>query len=286
MDRSGVTEREESVADGAVAEPWGKAFEDRFVMTNTVLLCTVGSSAHGLALEGTDDRDEMGILIEPAQYIIGLKHFEQKITRTKPEGVRSGPGDLDQTIYSARKWCRLALGGNPSVLLLLFAEPKFCTGPAKRLRDNTHWFAARSAGKPFLGYMTQQRQRLVGERGQMNVKRPELVEKYGYDTKYAMHMLRLGFQGIEFLETGRITLPMPRTDREWVMSVRRGEIDLNEVLTKAGELEQLVKDLLETSPLPEKPDYESVDRWLIEAYEDHWHRWPYGSTAVVGGVMR
>ena len=31
-----------------------------------------------------------------------------------------GLGDLDVVIYSARKWARLALSGNPSVLLLLF----------------------------------------------------------------------------------------------------------------------------------------------------------------------
>src|SRR5688572_31106775 len=38
--------------------------------------------------------------------------------------------------------------------------------------------------------------------------RPELEEMYGFDTKYAMHMLRLGFQGVELLTTGRLNLPM------------------------------------------------------------------------------
>jgi uncharacterized protein len=33
---------------------------------------------------------------------------------------RSGAGDLDVIIYSARKWARLALAGNPTVLLVLF----------------------------------------------------------------------------------------------------------------------------------------------------------------------
>ena len=36
--------------------------------------------------------------------------------RTQPEGVRSGPGDLDLIVYSLRKWMRLALTGNPTVL--------------------------------------------------------------------------------------------------------------------------------------------------------------------------
>lgn len=244
--------------------------EDFPLPENTILLAMVGSSAHGLALEGTDDRDEMGVCIEDAEHVIGLKHFEQKITRSKPEGVRSEHGDLDRTVYSLRKYCRLALSGNPSVLALLFSDPIHEVRIGWELRENAHWFAARSAGKAFLGYMTQQRQRLVGERGQMNVKRPELVDKYGYDTKYAMHMLRLGFQGVEFLSTGRLTLPMPDKERGLVMSVRRGEVDINDVLTAAGELEQEVSDLLDTSPLPPGPDYDAVNSWLVSAYQRTW----------------
>lgn len=265
MEGSRITEVREANPNGALTHA-----ERVLTSENVILLCTVGSTAHGLALEGTDDRDEMGIVVEPPEYVIGLDTFEQKITRSKPEGVRSEHGDLDQTIYSARKFCRLALGGNPSILLLLFAPEITCLTSGAKLRENAHWFAARSAGRAFLGYMTQQRQRLVGERGQMNVKRPELVEQYGYDTKYAMHMVRLGLQGREYLQTGALTLPMQEEDRAYVMSIRRGEVDLNDVLTFAGELEREVEDLLDTSPLDEKPDKEAINRWLIETYAYHW----------------
>ena len=47
---------------------------------------------------------------------------------------RSGAGDLDVIVYSARKWARLALAGNPTVLLILFvpdAEVVFRTGPVR-----------------------------------------------------------------------------------------------------------------------------------------------------------
>jgi predicted nucleotidyltransferase len=240
---------------------------------NLILLATVGSSAHGLALPGTDDRDEMGVCIEPPEYVIGLRHFEQDVFRTKPQGVRSEHGDTDRTIYSARKFCRLALSGNPSIITLLFADPDKTTPLGEELRALHPHFAARKAGKAFLGYMTQQRQRLLGERGQMNVKRPELVEAHGYDTKYAMHMLRLGFQGVEFLETGQLSLPMLPIARDFVYAVRKGEVELNEVLTRAGELERRVEDLLDTSPLPEKPNYDAVNAWLVETYCEGWNWW-------------
>lgn len=262
MERSGITEVSESAPDVAV--------DNVLKSENVILLCTVGSTAHGLALEGTDDRDEMGIVIEPPEYVIGLDLFEQKITRTKPEGVRSEHGDLDQTIYSARKFCRLALSGNPSLMTLLFAPITTCLTAGAELRDNAHWFASRKAGNAFLSYAMQQRQRLVGERGQMNVKRPELVEKYGYDTKYAMHMIRLGLQGREFLQTGRLTLPMKSGERALLMDVRTGAIELNALLTYAGELECEVADLIETSPLPEKPNREAVNQWLVNTYARHW----------------
>lgn len=235
-----------------------------------ILLSTVGSTAHGLNLPGTDDHDEMGVCIEPPSHVIGLDLFEQDVFRTKPEGVRSEHGDTDRTIYSARKFCRLALGGNPSILTLLFVEPDKTTRWGDELRQMAPAFAARSAGRAFLGYATQQRQRLLGERGQMNVKRPELVMKHGYDTKYAMHMLRLGFQGIEYLETGKLTLPMPEEERAFVFKVREGGVDLNDVLTAAGDNERRIEDLLDTSPLPPKPDREFVNDWLCSAYMEYW----------------
>lgn len=235
-----------------------------------ILLCQVGSTVHGLNLPGTDDNDEMGVCIEPPTHVIGLRQFEQDVFRTKPQGVRSEHGDTDRTIYSAKKYCRLALGGNPTILLTLFAPRLSVTDLGEQLQDLAPAFASRAAGRAFLGYATQQRQRLTGERGQKNVSRPELVDKYGFDTKYAMHMLRLGFQGIEYLETGRLTLPMPEEERAFVFAVRKGEVELNDVLTKAGELEQRLEDLLETSPLPAKPDYDTVNEWLVDSYRTFW----------------
>jgi predicted nucleotidyltransferase len=237
---------------------------------NLILLSTVGSVAHGLNVPGDADRDLMGVCIEPPSRVIGLQTFEQDVYRTQPEGTRSGPGDEDRTVYSCRKFCRLALGGNPTIITLLYITPYTVTELGQELIDLAPFFAARSAGRAFLGYMTQQRQRLLGERGQMNVKRPELVDAHGYDTKYAMHMLRLGYQGVEFLETGRLTMPMREEEREFVYSVRCGEVELNEVLTRAGELEQRVEDLLDTSPLPAKPSYGVVNDWLVGAYRRHW----------------
>src|SRR5690606_17088671 len=57
----------------------------------TVLRCQVGSEVHGIAVPGHGDRDEIGMCIEPPEYVIGLRSFEQYLYRTQPEGSRSGP---------------------------------------------------------------------------------------------------------------------------------------------------------------------------------------------------
>ncbi len=68
-----------------------------------ILRSLVGSTVHGLANPGTDDRDEMGVCVEPREYVIGLRSGEHWVFRTQPEGVPSGPGDLDLTIYGLRE---------------------------------------------------------------------------------------------------------------------------------------------------------------------------------------
>ena len=48
----------------------------------TILRCQVGSGLHGTAVDGQDDRDEMGLCVEPAEYVTGLRRFEQYVFRT------------------------------------------------------------------------------------------------------------------------------------------------------------------------------------------------------------
>ncbi len=85
-----------------------------------------------------------------------------------------------------------------------------------------------------------------------------------------MHMLRLGFQGVELLTTGRLNLPMREPARSFLLDVRRGKVSEQECLTRAGELEQELSDLAAISPLPEEPDAERVETWVIDTYRRQW----------------
>lgn len=143
------------------------------------------------------------------------------------------------------------------------------TDAGRELRENADRVASRRATERFLGYMVSQRRAMTGESG-AHTNRPELVEQFGYDCKFAMHALRLGVQGIEYLTTGRITLPIPEPELTLLREVRKGEWDLPRVLAWSDELEAQLSELRETSPLPEEPDLAWVNDWLHRTYTAYW----------------
>lgn len=242
----------------------------------TVLRCQVGSEVHGIAVPGPGDRDEIGMCIEPPEYVIGLRSFEQYLYRTQPEGSRSGPGDLDVTVYSLRKWTRLALAGNPTVLIPLFVPDTAIvriTDVGRELRAHADRFVSRTAGRRFLGYLRDQRDRLLGRRGGRHTNRPELVDRYGFDVKFAAHLVRLGIQGVELLETGRLTLPMREPWRTWLRDLRQGRHSRDEVLDVAADYEQRLVDLIARSDLPDQADHAWADAWLVRVYRETWRSW-------------
>src|ERR687892_1933832 len=125
-----------------------------------ILRTTVGSVVHGLSNPGTDDRDEMGICIEPPEYLLGSRRFEHFVYRTQTEGRPSGPGDLDLVVYGLRRFCHLALKGSPTVLLPLFVSDEHVvarTELGRELQALAPAFVSRAAGRSFLGYVSSQR---------------------------------------------------------------------------------------------------------------------------------
>lgn len=156
--------------------PHGSDAARRLAEAGTVLRVQVGSGVHGTAVAGTDDRDEMGIALEPPAFVTGVA----RLSVTDPEGRThrrvfnqfeahtawdrdggldecSGAGDLDVVVYTARKWARLALSGNPTVLLPLYVpedEVVFADEAGVELRANAERFASRAAAGAFQGYLS------------------------------------------------------------------------------------------------------------------------------------
>jgi predicted nucleotidyltransferase len=237
-------------------------------LANEILRGVVGSTAHGTAIDGQDDRDEMGVFVELPENVCGLTPCEHYIYRDKPEGVRSGPGDLDLTLYSLRKFCRLAAQGNPSVVLLLWLPEHITkTGLGADLIRLREAFVSRASGARFLGYLVAQKLKMKGERAH-TVSRPELVEKYGYDTKFAMHALRLGYEGIELMTSGRLTLPVAEPNLSTLRAVRSGQINEAGALSLIEDAEVRLRALVDECK--QDTDLAAIDRFLVRAHASHW----------------
>lgn len=272
---------------GGLSAPYGEPVSDlpnveygdsSVALPNEILRSVVGSGVHGIAIEGTDDHDEMGVYIEPPEWILGVeRHREDYIWRTQPEGVRSGHGDTDLVLYSLRKYLRLAIKGNPTVMLPLFAPEEslvVVTPLGEELRELRSAFMSRLAVERFLGYMRSQHERMLGQSKRNVPNRPELIERYGWDVKYGSHALRLAYQGFEIASTGVLSLPLPERERERVLAVKRGEVDRDEVSSEIARLEDAVRMLLDEdrSPLPKAADLDRISAWAIDAQRRHW-RW-------------
>ena len=245
---------------------------------STILLVEVGSTAHGTGLPGGEDHDEMGVLIEAPEDVIGLndRGFTTVMHRTQPEGSRSGPGDTDRTLHSLRRFLRLAASGNPSVLMSLWAPVLFATDEGLQLRGLADAFIGRHVVPRYRGYMQSQAMRLLGTRGgghgrRGGGQREELVEAHGYDTKDAMHCARLGFQCVELLTTRQLQLPIQGEPAEWLRGVRRGDVSFDEWWQRCLDLDTQLERLAENDSHPDGPDRQRIDRWSVRTHLSTWN---------------
>ena len=100
-----------------------------------------------------------------------------------------------------------------------------------------------------------------------NDKRRVLEQKYGYDTKHAMHLVRLMRMGLEILETS--TVNVWRADAEELKSIRFGGWSYEKVVEYANECEKKMDELMKTTNLPTNSDRTVIDvlcQQTIERY--------------------
>lgn len=242
-----------------------------------ILRGLVGSTAHGMDIPGTDDRDEMGVFIEPAEHVAGiLPPLNTFQSRTQPDHARSGPGDVDLVLYSLRHYLRLATAGNPSILVLLYTPTLITHSPVgTELRRLAPAIVSRNALYRFQGFLDAQRLRMVGGGKQNRVpKRPELIEAHGYDTKYAAHALRLGLQGVTLAMNGRLLLPMPDDHRAVLLAIRRGEVPFADALQMVDTERAQLADIIDRriGSLPDRPHLAAVNEWSIATHRRFWRQ--------------
>ena len=239
---------------------------------NLIQLFVGGSELHGAKVGKTDDTDLYGAYIEDPQCALGLDPREHFVWSTAGDERRNGPDDVDVTLYSLRKWAGMAAKGNATALHFLFADPKEVDPKAwKKIQAQREVFLSRSSAKQFLGFADDQFKRLTGEKGSgKKGQRLEYIGKYGYDTKAAMHGLRLLYECLELMAHRRITLPRP--EKDLLVEVRSGAWTLERVLAHAKKLSEEVEEAITRSALPEKVDRRAISELVAQVYLEFWRR--------------
>jgi predicted nucleotidyltransferase len=98
-----------------------------------------------------------------------------------------------------------------------------------------------------------------------NEARSALEAKFGYDTKHAMHLIRLIRMCREILRDGKVLVRRP--DAEELLAIRRGEWTYDQVVDHAEALELECGELYKTSKLPREANRLAIDDIVVSMTE-------------------
>ncbi|MCK9556371.1 nucleotidyltransferase domain-containing protein, partial [bacterium] len=200
-------------------------FDRDWIVDNMQYETIVGSYAYGANTEESDF-DIYAYTIPPKEILVPNFHgyfygfddnipsFYQYTTNGK---FRYKKLEAEGTIYNIVKYFRLVMENNPNMLDSLFTRDHLQTHRTeigKIVVENRKLFVSKKAYHTFRGYAFKQRQYMLEKCP--TGKRKELVDKFGYDVKYASHLVRLLLECEQLLETGEMDL---MRDKEILKSI-------------------------------------------------------------------
>jgi len=98
-----------------------------------------------------------------------------------------------------------------------------------------------------------------------NKERAIMEEKFGFDTKHGMHLIRLMRMCKEILEGKGVIVK--RHDREELLDIRRGKWPYEQLVEQAEKLDIECGVLYETSKLPKEPNRNKLNDLLVDMTE-------------------
>lgn len=215
----------------------------------------VGSVAYGLAGPGSDV-DRVGVFAAPTVAFHGLHRPKESIVTTAP----------DVTLHEAAKWCRLAMSGNPTASELVWL-PDDLYLTRTRFGDEligirTAFLSAPRVRDAYLGYAGQQFRKLVS-RGDGTFS----SDTRRRTAKHARHLARLLHQGRTLYASG--VLPIRLADPGWFLDFGEQVAD-GDLARAQALLAEAEEDFTRIrTPLPQRPDEPTIERWLLAVRAAH-----------------
>lgn len=206
--------------------------------------CVIGSRAYGL--EGPDsDTDRRGIYLPPAELHWSLYGVPEQLENDETQ----------EAYWELQKFITMALKANPNVLECLYSPiVEFASPMAQELLSIRDSFLSKMVYQTFNGYVMSQ----------FKLIQSDQRNKGQIKWKHVMHLIRLLLSGINVLREGTVQVRVD-TWREKLLAIKRAEVAWIEVDAWRLELHREFEAAWGTTRLPERPDYERANEFLISA---------------------
>ncbi|HWI58230.1 MAG TPA: nucleotidyltransferase domain-containing protein [Bacillota bacterium] len=206
--------------------------------------CVMGSQAYGLETEASDI-DRRGIYLAPADLQWSLFGAPEQFEDNAAQAV----------YWELQKFLIMALRANPNILECLYSPMvEKMTPLAEELLRIRQGFLSQMIFQTFNGYALSQFKKIEQDLRNLGEVR----------WKHAMHLLRLLITGAATLREARVPVRV-EAHRERLLAVKTGALPWPEVDTWRRELHRDFERALAETKLPERPDYEAANAFLIQA---------------------
>lgn len=209
-----------------------------------IFQCIIGSQAYGLA-DGESDIDRRGFYLPPAEMHWSLYGVPEQLECYETQ----------ESYWEIQKFLVLALKANPNVLECLYSPlVEKATPLAEELLGMREIFLSRMVYQTYNGYVMSQFKKMQADiRNQGQVK-----------WKHVMHLIRLLISGIRVLREGFVPVRVDE-HREQLLAIKKGEVPWEETEKWRLSLHREFDQALEQTTLPERPDYEKANAFLVKA---------------------
>lgn len=229
--------------EGAIGDT-SLAADENELLDRVIFQCIIGSQAYGLA-DSESDIDRRGCYLPPAELHWSLYGVPEQIECHATQ----------ESYWEIQKFIVLALKANPNVLECLYSPLIEKTTPlADELLEMRCIFLSRLVYQTYNGYVMSQFKKMQADiRNQGQVKH-----------KHVMHLIRLLISGICVLREKFVPVKVDE-HRDQLLAIKHGDMGWNETEQWRLALHAEFDKALEETRLPERPDYEKANAFLIKA---------------------
>jgi predicted nucleotidyltransferase len=249
--------------------------------SNCHYLTIMGSVAYGVSSD-TSDMDLYGFAIPKkdvvfphlAGYIPGFGDQPEMFAQWQKHGVvdehaLAGKGrTYDFTIFNIVKFFDLLINNNPNIIDSIYT-PQECvlhmTHVGNLVREHKDIFLHKGCYPKFKGYAYSQLHKMTCK--EPIGKRKKIREEFGFDCKFAYHLVRLLNECEQILMNGTLDL---RLNNEQLKAIRRGEVEEADIRKWASDKEKQLEELFVKSELPTKPRKDEIKKLLLECLDYHY----------------